>query len=410
VLARKLSEFKPDVAGLSIRNIDTTQRFDIFYYFETVRPTARLIRETVPGIVLLAGGAGFSMFAEKIMERVPEFDFGVYLEGEESVPDLLAHLDAPGRVKGIFARRENGVPFFSGPRDLPDFDRLPMPVRDRPVMDIRPYLAGSGANIGVQTKRGCMLECAYCSYPFLTGRKIRLRDPRKVVDEIEYLLALGVQKFAFVDNIFNLPVSHAEGICREIIRRKLCVEWSGWFEIKNTSRDLMVLARDAGCRHFGFSPDACTNGTLSALRKGITDRDLAENLRAVRSVKGIRAAYGFFVMVPGMTIGSLLKTLFLVVKIPVLLFGRGGAVFLRWIRIEPHTEIHNIALREGLLDGDTDLLPESESGIERLFYTRHSYRFVEVLLLLFVRMLEDVVKPAARKARQAVLGRRRNAG
>ena len=88
-LEKELINFDPDIAGLSIRNIHTTQRTDIFYYFNTVQPTARLIKKVSPEIRLLVGGPGYSVFAREIMERIPEFDFGIYLEGDESTPELI---------------------------------------------------------------------------------------------------------------------------------------------------------------------------------------------------------------------------------------------------------------------------------------------------------------------------------
>ena len=82
---------------------------EIFFYFKTVAPTARLIKEAVPQVTLVAGGPGFSMFAEPILERIPEFDLGVYLEGEESFPELLEHLDRPAQVRGVYLRRDGRV-------------------------------------------------------------------------------------------------------------------------------------------------------------------------------------------------------------------------------------------------------------------------------------------------------------
>jgi anaerobic magnesium-protoporphyrin IX monomethyl ester cyclase len=39
--------------------------------------------------------------------------------------------------------------------------------------------------MGVEGKRGCDLNCGYCIYPCLEGRSIRLRNPIKIVDEME---------------------------------------------------------------------------------------------------------------------------------------------------------------------------------------------------------------------------------
>ena len=108
-LKKELLIFKPDIAGISIRNIDTTNFRNKHVYFNTVEPMARMIKKIRPELKIMAGGSGFSMFAEIIMEKVPELDFGVFLEGEKTVPELLSHMDDPGSVKGIFIREKKSA-------------------------------------------------------------------------------------------------------------------------------------------------------------------------------------------------------------------------------------------------------------------------------------------------------------
>jgi radical SAM superfamily enzyme YgiQ (UPF0313 family) len=405
-LKEEIINFGPDIVGISIRNIDTTYRSDIFYHFKTIKPTAQLVKIINPNIKLLVGGSGFSIFAQKIMERIPEFNLGIYLEGEESIPELLGHIDSPETVKGIFIRK-NGPVYFTGFRELPDFNNLPIPKRDEGLIDIKRYIGTVDNNIGIQSKRGCILNCAYCSYPFLSGKQLRLRSPKIVVDEIEYLINLGIKRFTFVDNIFNVPVSHAEEICEEIIKRGLDVEWSAWFEIKHTTEELMLLAKRAGCKRFDFSPDGATDKALTFLQKGITEKDIEENLRMVRRIDGIKVGYNYFVMLPGTNLLDLIKTLILYFKLPILLFGKGGGALLGWIRIEPHTKIHDFAVNEGILSQDTDLLPEDEKELKKLFYTDPAYRYIDFFILFLVKFMENIVKPFAKFAIKIFLQRQK---
>ena len=391
-LKQALQDFQPEVAGLSIRNIDTTQRGDSFYYFKTVAPTARLIKATLPRVNLVAGGPGFSMFAGPILERIPEFNVGVMLEGEESFPELLQHLDHPEQVRGLYLRRDGRV-LCTGARPLPDFGRLPIPRREPPLIALRPYLPGDGSNIGLQSKRGCAEACAYCSYPWLSGSRSRLRAPAQVVDEIEYLQRLGASRFSFVDNVFNQPPAHARDICAEIIRRGLRVEWSAWFEIGDTTEDLVRLARQAGCVHIGFSPDAASAAGLDRLQKGITTRDIDRSVRIVGRCRGLKAGYNFFIL-PDMRWQELWQTFSYFVRIPWLLRGRGRVFGLGWIRIEPETLIHRQAIAEGILRPDTELLPADEQGLSGLFYCRPSTRRRDALILRVFRGIEGGLKPA----------------
>ncbi|HHT9137005.1 MAG TPA: B12-binding domain-containing radical SAM protein, partial [Candidatus Wunengus sp. YC60] len=358
-----------------------------------------LIKSIDPEIKIMLGGAGFSMFAEKIMERIPEADFGIYLEGEESVPELLNNLNNPENTKGIFSRN-NGVLKFTGIRGMPDFTNLPIPRRD--LLDITKYLHPKNNNIGIQTKRGCALKCAYCNYQFLNGAVYRLRSPGSIADEIEYLINnFNIRKFTFVDSTFNVPQRHAEGICNEIIKRGLDIQWSAWFDIKHFSEELALLIRKAGCRNIGFSPDAVTDKALSALEKGITEEDIKKSLHTIKKVKGIKAGYNFFITSPGQDFWGFLKTLALLFKIPLTLMGKGGCR-LGWIRIEPYTKIYEIAIKEGVINKNTELLPENERQLSMLFYTNPSSKYLDVIATVILDLVEKLLLPTAKSLLNSV--------
>lgn len=361
-----LTSFKPDVVGISLRNIDTTQKKDVFYYFKTVAPTAQAIKKALPDVKLMIGGAGFSMFAEEIMRRVPELDFGVYLEGEESTPELMRNLSRPEAVKGVFYRKGDKV-VFTGARMLPDFAALAYPKRH--FVNVKEYLRLSSNNIGIQTKRGCPLKCSYCSYPFLNGAKMRLRSAESVVDEIEYLMKeFNITGFTFVDSIFNVPNGHAESICREILRRGIKIRWDAWFEMRNFTDELALLVMDAGCVNAGFSPDAASNESLKALGKGLTEEDIYRVIGVARRAKKMSFGFGFFCTPPKQDFIGFLKMAKLYFMIPIQLFGR-GSVSLGWVRVEPETRMRQISIDDGFIKKDDNLLPEDEEGLKRLFYS-----------------------------------------
>lgn len=394
-LKSEIVSFNPDVVGISIRNIDTTQRRDLFVEFKTVRPMVQAIKKKAPHAKIMLGGSGYSIFAREVMEKIPEADFGIYLEGEESTPELMDNLETPENVQGIYYRK-NGNVMFSGHRPLPDFSNIPMPRRDPGVIDIQNYFGPLHNVIGIQSKRGCLLKCSYCSYLFLNGCHIRMRSPVHVVDEIEYLVHhYGVTKFAFVDSVFNVPESHAEDICCEIIRRNLKVEWGAWFSLVKFSKEFIELAKQAGCRHMGSSPDAATDKGLKGLRKSMSVRQLDEHMRIGKEVKGVAIGYNFFVTHPGQDFRGLLKTIYYMFKIPVMMPGRGG-VGVGWIRIEPHTEIYRDAVAKGMITENTDLLPENEQQLKKLFYEPSSQRYITVIMDGVLLITEDILKPAVK--------------
>jgi anaerobic magnesium-protoporphyrin IX monomethyl ester cyclase len=389
-LAEKIMDFKPDILALSIRNIDTCDKKDIFYYYKTVPVTIKLMKEKMPDATIVVGGSGFSIFAREIMDRIRDIDLGVYLEAEETFPELIEKLDRPQEVKGLYYRKDGEV-LFTGLRPLPDFENLPMPRKD--FVDMKRY-PNPLFNVGIQTKRGCPLRCAHCSYPFLNGNKVRMRSPKKVVDEIEYhVKEFGVREFMFVDGVFNVPEKHAEEICNEIISRGIDVNWAAWCEIKHFSEEFLILARKAGCRTIGFSPDAMSDEALNLLGKDISSKDIEKAFRLIIKHRGVNANFGFFCTPPGQTIRGVFSTIYMYFKINALMLSKGGAA-MGWIRIEPHTRMEQIALKEGYITKDMDLLPEKEEDLKALFYTSKPFWMADRLVESILWLVNSLVIPA----------------
>ena len=364
--AGEVREIRPDVVGISLRNIDSVTKRNIFYYFETLQPTVGLVKEIDQNIKIAVGGPGYSIYAREIMERVREIDFGIYLEGEESFPELLDNLNSPANVKGLFYREGEEV-LFTGQRELLDFKSMPMPSRE--LFDVKQYTLTRTPTIGIQTKRGCPLKCSYCTYPLLVGRQVRVRTTESVVDEIEYLVdKFKIKRFMIVDSVFNIPKNHAEEFCKEIIRRNLKIQWTAYFELGTFTDELLMLAKEAGCYLFGFAPDAVSDESLKAMGKTFKEEDIYKTLRMARKVKGVLFFFEFFCTPPKQDFLGFLKTLKMYFIIHFYLFNKGGAN-LSWIRVEPNTPIHKTAIEEGILkEGDT-LLPNDEKGLINCFYS-----------------------------------------
>jgi len=393
-LEREIEIFKPDVVGLSIKYIDTTNRLDPFVFYSTVPPLITYIKQKNPRIHMVAGGAGFSLFAGEIMNDIPLLDFGVFLEAEESFAELLDHLDAPHSVPGIFYR-ESGQVRFSGRRPLPayhrgDYKKVPL------LMDMAPYVRDDVQIFGIQTKRGCAFDCSYCTYPFLNGREFRLRDPMDVVDEIEFFNRdFGLSHFSFADNIFNVPLHHALAICREIIKRRLDVRWAAWCDLSEVSRDFLDVAREAGCRSMDFSPDASTQEGLHGLGKKISPEDIRRGIRLAKNEKQITFAFNFFCSHPKAGIRDVLKSFYFWIGVPLVLWKR-GRVSLNWIRIYPHTAIYRIAVHEGRISRSTNLLAKTPGTLKKLFYEKPSFVVIDRILILALKAVAGVVKPVLR--------------
>jgi hypothetical protein len=114
-------------------------------------------------------------------------------------------------------------------------------------------------------------------------------------------------------------------------------------------------------------------------------------------LKKMNVSFGSFINPPGENLAGLLKTIFFYFRVKLALKRRGGAS-LNWIRIEPDTEVYNIALREGMLDKSTALLPSDEKGLKNLFYSRSSLSKGDPAIIGFFKAVELLKKMVRKRA------------
>ncbi len=357
-LEQVVRDFGPDVVGFSLRNMKVGMPHLHTDDFEPQRLAIERVRQVAPSVPVIAGGTAFSLYAEAMMQRLPGLHCGVWGEAEHRLPQLLEKLDTPWEVPGIYYRRDGEIR-YSGAPPVVDFAALDFPRRD--LVPLGPYADSSFVSIGIQAKRGCELKCLHCSDTFLAGETVRAREPKHVVDEMEFLVKEhGIQELFFCDQAFNIPPRHVIDICRLIVQRGLEVRWSAWFNENRAtlSDDLLSWVKRAGCRLLSFSPDHVDDRVLQLLDKNFCEDDLHYTYRAAKK-HGLDVEYSFFLNSPGETPATLLR-LFTFLARARWHLGPGLRTFslllMQPIRIYPHTRLQQLAIREGLIAPDDDLI------------------------------------------------------
>lgn len=384
----KLLAFRPDVVGISLRNIDplANKTSSLIPPFVVA---VRLIAAVLPQARIIAGGTGFSLFPERLMLELPEIDYGVVGEAEVTFPALLDNLDNPPPLPGLCLREGKGIrvtpPFreFDMANYIPPYRQLLNPSL---YLDINSYVPA----IGIETKRGCPFNCAYCVYPKLQGRKLRCRPPKAVVDEIEVLhKEYGITSFHFTDPVLNIPQGHLEEICHELIRRKLAVRWDGFMREDQLNEKNIALFAKAGCECFSFSPDGLCQEALDILQKNLNEADILKAARLAAQT-GITTVYHFMVNVPGETERTCRKSIDFLEKIYEIHSKRRnlGTVVLNNIRILPGTPIEKMARAQGVIGPDTDLLYPTYYNPQP--FDRFRYKLETIQLARNVFMWQEV--------------------
>ena len=348
-LDTKVRAFEPDVVGLSLRNLDSSAYPQNTSYIEDYKRLVDTVRELTTAPVVL-GGAGFTIMPGTILEFLSA-EVGVVGEGESAFPWVLERLAAREPILStaqMDCTPVNGGVCVSSRARIRDLDTTGTPARRH--FDVDRYYQRGGA-LNVQTKRGCCFECVFCSYPLIEGSKVRMRTPKSVVDEMQSAREEHqVRHWFFVDNIFNMPLRHAKQICQEILDRELDVEWSAYLNPKFVDEELCELMARSGCKAIEFGTDSGAPSMIANLKKEFEVDDL-RHASALCHRHGLKFCHSLIFGGPGESERTVTETIDLMDEL------RPTAVIaLTGIRVLPGTGMVEIALRDGQIDADDNLL------------------------------------------------------
>ena len=231
---------RPDVIGVSVRNIDNSDTIALRHYTPEAAAVLGALRAAAPHCRRARRRRGLRC---RTRIALPELgvDYAVAGDGERASVSLVDALARAGRWARCLARAPRGRIEFTPPGEDADLDALPPPTLAR-WLDVRRYQR-HGATVPIQTKRGCVYKCVYCTYRNVEGWGYRLRDPELVADEIaELRREAGVGTFDFVDSTFNSPPGHAIEVCEAIVHARLRVQLETMNFTPATARDDLLGA------------------------------------------------------------------------------------------------------------------------------------------------------------------------
>jgi radical SAM superfamily enzyme YgiQ (UPF0313 family) len=327
-LKKVLRAFRPEVVGISLRNIDNAAypcvRFYMPYYLSLVK-TIRSVSKTP----IILGGSGFSLFPKEIIELL-NADAGVSGEGERSILRILGSND-----KKIATGEYCNPGDISVPENIDEI--FPFFKRYR--------------TIGVQTARGCRKMCIYCTYPVLEGRRHRRRQPGTVADEIAmFYKKYGKRNFFLVDSILNSDEGHMAQVLEKIADMNLPIRLSVYLQPKFTDLSIFRLLKKAGCVAVDFGTDTGAPSMLESMKKSFTVEDISKASHACRDV-GIDYSHSLIFGGPGETSETITESVRLMDET-----SPRAIIAMTGIRIYPGTEIERLAQKEDSITPGQSLL------------------------------------------------------
>jgi len=248
------------------------------------------IRRHRPAARLVAGGENASAYWDRMLLECPALDACVRGEGEATMLELVeawASGSSAREVPGV-ALRVDGQPVTTAARSrLRALDAWPAPAWD--LFPLEPYLrhrghggVARGRSLPVLTSRGCPYRCTFCSSPSMWTTRYERRDPARVVDEIERLVArYGIDNFDLHDLTALLTKRWILEFCDELEGRGLRLTWQLPSGTRSEAVDREAAARlyAAGCRNFCYAPESGSTDTLRRIGKRVRLPALLGSLR-----------------------------------------------------------------------------------------------------------------------------------
>jgi len=347
VVEKAVEFFQPDVIGVSVRNIDDQNMEHPRFLLSEIKRVVDECRRVSKATIVL-GGAGYSIYPERALEYLGA-DMGIQGEGEAAFPILLERLRKKSDLRGtpgLYLRRLG----LQGERAYEkNLDTFPLP--DFPV----PSLSTPAGEVWVplQTSRGCPMNCSYCSTPTIEGRAIRKRSPEMAVEEISRHVEAGFKHFYFVDNVFNLPPSHAGALCKKITERGLRISWRCILYPGKMDDELADLMAGAGCVEASLGFESGCERILRGMNKRFNP-EAARRASAMLRASGIRCTGFLLLGGPGETKASVEESFAFADSLPL-----DALKITVGIRIYPYTQLAKVAVQEGFISPGDDLLMPS---------------------------------------------------
>ena len=357
-LERAVTDFNPEVIGLSLRNVDNVAYPNTHSYLPFYRKVVSHLRKLGSAPIVL-GGSGFSLMPRQILNDL-QADYGIVGEGEISFVRFLDRLgrgQSTDQLPGIITLQDSEFSKEITPQRF-SIQEITRPLREK--LDNEAYLRFGGMG-NVQTKRGCGFTCVYCTYPLIEGSEIRLRSPKQVGDEIQQLCDQGVDTVFMVDNVFNFPPHHAQSVCKEILQRKLKVKWSCYLHPHFVTESLLLVMKESGCTGVEFGTDAGSDLVLRKLGKSFTKEEIRRGSELCHKV-GLPFCHSLVFGGPGEDKETLLETIALMNEVsPTAVIAMVG------IRLFPGTKLADFA-------SPGDVIIEDDSMLKPTFYLAEAVR------------------------------------
>ncbi|HIQ38621.1 MAG TPA: TIGR04014 family B12-binding domain/radical SAM domain-containing protein [Methanothermococcus okinawensis] len=311
-------------------------------------------------------GGPVSAYPEIVLREM-KVDGVILGEGEISAPNVIE-----GYREGL-AYLENGEIVINELKEKPELISKPLIPEDIGSQNIR------GANVYIETHRGCLGNCTFCQVPKFFGRKIRSKPLELVLEEVKEFKKKGAKRIAVsggTGSLYNFRkdvnksafIELLEGIANIVGSKNLSVPD---MRVDYIDEDILDAIKRYTIGWVFYGIESGSDRILKSMRKG-TSRE--KNLYAIQLAKenNVKVGGSFIVGYPGEREIDYLLTKDFIVEAEL------DDVFVSIAEPIPKTELCNLVLKTPLEENLT--FKPHLGGYRRFNLTESEARCLDLML------------------------------
>lgn len=235
---------------------------------------SRAVKRTQPNMPVIWGGWHPSMFARECLLE-PSVDVTVQGQGEETFTEIVQRLAAGESLQGCAGctiRLADGTIHEHPPRTLASVDKFR--AHNYNLIPVERYFELKGKRqLDYISSQGCNFRCAFCSDPFVYGRKwVGLEPVRMALRLKELWDQYHFDDINFQDETFFTKRGRVQALAEKIIESGMKVTWAATMRADQGVRlpdEVWALCKQSGLRRLLVGVESGSNEMLRRIRKDI---------------------------------------------------------------------------------------------------------------------------------------------
>jgi len=249
-LSKQISEFNPDVVGVSCL-------FSMQH--KNAHKVCAAVKRINNEIITIMGGAHPTAMPEETLKDV---NVDIVMLGEadfatKELLDLIRRGEDISKIDGIAYKENDQIIINPRTKFIENLDSIPFPARHLLPMEKYfkinlPHGVSSrfSPNTPLITSRGCPANCIFCSIHSIWGRKYRARSVDNIILELKELKEkYGIKEVQFEDDNLTFDKKRALALFEAMIREKLDLAWTtpNGVALWALDQELLLKMKESGC-------------------------------------------------------------------------------------------------------------------------------------------------------------------